>query len=69
MSDGDYPMAMCPHCRAEHEDLDGFGVVHCRACGYCTHISIDGDVCNLCGATVEEGKDDPAIGKSEDADD
>lgn len=39
----------CPGCGAEYEDLDGFGVLHCRACGYCSHASITGGTCELCG--------------------
>jgi hypothetical protein len=42
-------MAECPQCHVEHEDLDGFGVLYCLDCGYCTHASIDGNRCNLCG--------------------
>lgn len=44
--------AECPKCHVEHEDLDGFGVLYCPDCGYCTHASIDGDRCNLCGESV-----------------
>lgn len=47
----------CPSCGAEQEDLDGFGVVHCKACGFCTHISQhaegSGYVCDICGIKVE----------------
>jgi hypothetical protein len=42
----------CPKCGAEQEDLDGFGVVFCPACGYCTHPSRDNDICGLCGKRV-----------------
>ena len=46
--------AICPKCDAEQIDEDGFGVLYCGACGYCTHASVDGGVCSLCGA-VEVG--------------
>jgi Zn finger protein HypA/HybF involved in hydrogenase expression len=45
----DPPTMTCPKCGKESEDLDGFGVLHCEACGYCTHDAIDGDRCSLCG--------------------
>jgi ribosomal protein L37AE/L43A len=43
----------CPKCGAEQEDLDGFGVLYCEACGFCTHASVNGDICGLCGAEVK----------------
>jgi ribosomal protein L37AE/L43A len=47
--------APCPRCGIEQEDLDGFGVLHCPACGYCQHPSatrVDGVWrCDLCGQT------------------
>lgn len=48
MSD-DAVIVACPQCGAEQEDCDGFGVLSCEACGWCSHASIDGDVCGLCG--------------------
>lgn len=42
----------CPQCGAEQEDFDGFGVLACSACGYCTHPSRTGDICGLCGKRV-----------------
>lgn len=45
--------ATCPRCGDEVEDLDGFGVVAHERCGYCSHASIDGDTCNLCGCVLE----------------
>lgn len=51
----------CPKCGAEQEDLDGFGLVFCPACGYCTHPSRataetraenGSDICGLCGKRV-----------------
>ena len=49
------PTVACPKCGVEYEDMDGFGVLHCPSCGYCTHPSATGDgkggyVCDLCGA-------------------
>ena len=49
-----YPIVLCPQCGAEHEDMDGFGVLHCSDCGFCTHASQDEYpdgriVCGLCG--------------------
>lgn len=41
-------MLECPKCGAAQEDLDGFGVVACSACGYCTHPSRDNDICGIC---------------------
>lgn len=45
-------MLECPKCGAAQEDLDGFGVVACSACGYCTHPSRTGDICGICGKKV-----------------
>jgi len=50
---GVYPLVACPHCGRSHMDKDGFGVLICEACGWCSHVSISGDVCGLCGKTVE----------------
>jgi hypothetical protein len=46
---GGYPVVACPQCGAERKDLDGFGVLHCDACGYCQHPSVNGTTCGLCG--------------------
>ena len=43
-------MIACPQCGAEQEDFDGFGVIHCEACGYCVHPSVTDGVCGICGA-------------------
>jgi ssDNA-binding Zn-finger/Zn-ribbon topoisomerase 1 len=45
-------MVICPKCGAEQQDLDGFGVLHCPKCGYCSHASVTGDICGLCGQKV-----------------
>jgi len=42
----------CPKCGADQEDLDGFGVVFCVACGYCQHLSRDNDICGICKKRV-----------------
>lgn len=46
-------LVACPECGEAQEDLDGFGVLHCPKCGYCTHASVTGGVCGLCGKRVE----------------
>ena len=55
VDDGDLPWVRCPACGAEQADADGFGVLHCPTCGYCTHPSITGDRCGLCGRHVPDG--------------
>lgn len=43
-------MMDCPNCgAAQEEDFDGFGFIACRACHYCTHPSLTGGVCDICG--------------------
>ena len=54
MNDDEALMMSCPKCGAEQEDCDGFGVLYCQNCKYCTHSSQDGDgkgnwECGLCG--------------------
>lgn len=44
-----YPVAACPRCKHEQVDLDGFGVVYCPACYYCTHPHLTNGVCGICG--------------------
>jgi rubrerythrin len=46
----------CPACGTEQEDFDGFGVVHCEACGYCQHISTTDGVCDICDREVDKGE-------------
>lgn len=65
------PRAECPRCGAQQDDLDGFGVLRCAACGYCTHASVTGGTCGLCHERVPEdvpddlptydGPEDPAM--------
>jgi hypothetical protein len=43
-------MVACAKCGREQEDCDGFGVLYCESCGHCTHASVTGDICGLCGA-------------------
>lgn len=38
----------CPKCHAKYSDHDGFGVIYCPKCKYCTHASITGEVCGFC---------------------
>lgn len=51
-------VAHCPACGLEQEDWDGFGVLTCDACGYCTHPSSTGTdepgvyQCDCCGLRV-----------------
>lgn len=42
--------ADCPRCGFTHEDMDGFGVLACSECGYCSHPDITGGICVICGA-------------------
>ena len=46
-------ISACPRCGREQEDFDGFGVIHCRACGYCKHPSAYDGKCDICGEAVE----------------
>jgi hypothetical protein len=45
----DMPIRRCPKCDDEQPDMDGFGVLHCEHCGFCTHASITNGKCDLCG--------------------
>lgn len=49
--DRDSVYMACPACGDVQEDYDGFGVQFCEVCRYCTHSSISGDTCDLCGKT------------------
>lgn len=53
----DYPTYTCPRCDRVRVDMDGFGLLACPDCGYCTHTSSSSDasgnmVCDLCGQVV-----------------
>lgn len=50
----DYPWHACPECGELQEDFDGFGVLYCEACGYCTHASTIDDVCGFCGKRIDD---------------
>jgi len=45
----DRPQARCPKCRTWQWDDDGFGVLMCAKCGYCTHPAATGNICDWCG--------------------
>jgi len=49
MNHDDMPEMTCPKCRPEEPDLDGFGMLACPACKWCSHPSRDGGRCNICG--------------------
>lgn len=59
VEDYDQPEMMCPKCKKEYPDFDGFGVVFCSpeqgGCGFCRHLGYDGVGdgihmrCNFCG--------------------
>jgi hypothetical protein len=49
----------CPHCGWKQDDFDGFGFVHCFECGTCTHPSLTGGVCDICGQV--EGASSPDV--------
>lgn len=44
----DYPEMTCPMCGHTEDDLDGFGMLACPVCGWCSHPSITGGVCDIC---------------------
>jgi ribosomal protein L37AE/L43A len=57
MPDDDYPEHTCPICSKVSVDCDGFGLLACPYCDYCTHPSSTSDragnmVCNVCGQVV-----------------
>lgn len=51
MSD-ETPESRCPKCGVWAPDLDGFGTLHCPACGHCEHPSLTAFkgvwTCDLC---------------------
>lgn len=54
----DHPQTTCPKCGHLEDDHDGFGVLYCEYCGYCTHPSITDETCDLC--RVRSSHDRPA---------
>jgi hypothetical protein len=52
MTDDDLPIVRCPCCPATQTDYDGFGVLKCDECGWCSHASAQNGVCGLCGQPV-----------------
>lgn len=59
MSDGVF--VRCPCCGVEHEDMDGFGVLTCEMCGYCSHPSVTGGRCDSCDRPVPRSAAAPRI--------
>lgn len=55
----------CPKCGKEQIDQDGFGCLYCHHCGYCTHPSIDGEECNLCGMKIPNAEQPAAVPAAE----
>lgn len=60
LTDGerDVPQSMCPKCRTWQDDFDGFGVLKCQHCDYCSHPSADKQEnglwrCGVCERLVE----------------
>ena len=57
--DSDMPQMRCPHCGKWETDFDGLGMLaHTKSaypdgCGYCTHPSASGGVCDICGERLE----------------
>lgn len=41
-------LVTCPKCSNKQEDVNGFGIVHCKKCGHCPHHLVDG-YCETCG--------------------
>ena len=54
-------VAACPNCKRLHEDLDGFGVLYCEHCKWCSHASISGSRCDFCGSESMNSKTDKKI--------
>lgn len=45
----DLPEAICPRCGHREDDYDGFGMLACDECGWCSHPDRYGGVCGICG--------------------
>lgn len=48
------PESQCPKCREWVPDYDGFGVLAHGACGFCSHPSQTGGICDVCKEDIEE---------------
>jgi ribosomal protein L37AE/L43A len=48
------PKMYCPECNAEYDDFDGFGILYCEKCGYCSHASVTGDICQFCKKNIKK---------------
>ncbi len=48
----EYPEKACPECGVVSDDLDGFGVLICEYCGWCTHPAVTGGICDGCREKV-----------------
>lgn len=49
----EYPTLTCPQCGDTQTDMDGFGFLACDVCGYCTHPSLTGGICEICQTVIE----------------
>ena len=56
-------IVLCPSCKHEHEDHDGFGVLYCERCGYCAHASISNEQCDFCRSSIGPLPDLPPVQK------
>jgi hypothetical protein len=56
----------CSKCKAEQNDLDGFGVLYCEHCKYCAHASSTDGKCDLCGVPQPPAPHSPLWHLSED---
>lgn len=48
------PIDICPQCGEEHEDIAGFGLLYCDACGFCVCAVVNNGRCDKCGRTVSD---------------
>jgi len=46
------PMTQCPKCGQWLRDYDGMGVLAHDECGYCSHPSSMGGICDFCGEEI-----------------
>lgn len=59
-TDFETPQTQCPKCGQWQDDFDGFGVLNCEFCDYCSHPIQSGDPpqCEICGEITVTGYDD-----------